>query len=956
MYITLEKSSSIVTYINSCQNTGENMTNKLLQQIEQVFTQHKLLGNYDFSEGDYSQMLEITGKSCRNFLDRGCDFETKYHRLIFATLVETAKRWKETDTDEARKDNSRFWDYISKFLISETPIKPRLRHSFTNIISQMDGQQTLAVVKAGKCYYATLMMHSFSPKQSIHSFFNLCYNIFKKDLDFGFTSDDEWLCEIVAAQVKNVLSGDYREDKKVSIGSATYSIKIGLRSFALHEDLSDNFVKFIKDTLYQINKLFNRESFEVTTRLEQYIVEWWKNKTESEKVSDNTIRKKRIPIVSKQNIAAKYVRDAREVFLYIPAIRIDDSNSIMYLSVFLNGKQVHSEKMKIKQGELVSTTQPVELELNELLGCNSIDIKVEIKENGNIIFDSNKSETNLLQREFILFEEEKEVLNPINKPTNYFVYSKNIDGLKRRPDELVTYGNNLYNIYPKAGESLIGETKQIFFVDQLKASSLGKTACLIGNLSDIKWILDDMSCTIYNNSVNLMIPKSANLKALELRIDKKPYKLHDLHYERPERNYYQFKLNPLELISESYPTEISLYSYEEEKIILTETLIVFPNLNIQFNHPFYYGNIERKSIISNGNEKQELTWSNHDNEITCPFNEGVLVVKIPYFRWRINNNEWHNEPISKKLWYKSFLRNGDLLEIEKHKENEEIALCGIADGKKFKITKNQSKYEIGRAIYSNEGKTDLIVYFFDGKDYREIFLLSTKEYFLKNPLVYREGNVYWDVENTFIGDKDNEFFLVIQSKDNNLQIQVKNINQEIKNLNEDNCKVQVKIKDKNIFSEPDTYQLIFEGNLLIGSPEKLRFKNKIIKLLRANCFNNKSEWIPFFPKYFIEKLKIVREDENIYYSGRLCVINQNGKTQMVNTMKDEKGEYVTINPVRIELRDNSTLWLVAGWKGGNDFVGNLFFDKWSNGICNIQKSDIQYDEINLYKFKEEEDV
>ncbi len=45
------------------------------------------------------------------------------------------------------------------------------------------------------------------------------------------------------------------------------------------------------------------------TRLERYIVEWWKNKTESEKVSDDTDSKKRVPTVSKENIVAKYIRD-----------------------------------------------------------------------------------------------------------------------------------------------------------------------------------------------------------------------------------------------------------------------------------------------------------------------------------------------------------------------------------------------------------------------------------------------------------------------------------------------------------------------------------------------------------------------------------------------------------------------------------------------------------------------
>ncbi|MPN19093.1 hypothetical protein SDC9_166459 [bioreactor metagenome] len=86
------------------------------------------------------------------------------------------------------------------------------------------------------------------------------------------------------------------------------------------------------------------------------------------------------------------------------------------------------------------------------------------------------------------------------------------------------------------------------------------------------------------------------------------------------------------------------------------------------------------------------------------------------------------------------------------------------------------------------------------------------------------------------------------------------------------------------------------------------------------------------------------------------MIDQNGKTKTINSMLNEREENDKINPVRIELRDNSSLWLVAGWQGGNDFIGNLFCDKLRKGICNIAKEDAQYDEINLYKYKEEEYV
>ena len=932
---------------------------ELLQKINKNFIEHKLLGNFDFTEDEYSELLEKVGLLCNSLLYSDKVFEDKHHKLIFTTLVEIAKRWKDSNNEENVEENSRFWDYISKHLISEDYINPKLYLAFTDVISQLGRSHLLPVVLTGKKYYSTLMMHSFSPKNSIFSFYDLCYNIFKKDLDFGFTNEDEWLCEIVAAQMKTVLSGGYREDKKVSIGSSAYSIKIGLRSFSVNEDLSGDFVQFINDTFYQINKLFNREFINENTRLERYIVEWWKNKTESEKVSDDTTLKRRVPTVSKENIVAKYIRDGNSVFLYIPSIRLDDGNSIVSLKVFVNGEQILTREIRTKRGELVVATKQIELELNDLLkNSDTINLQVEINENHTVIFDSERNKATSLNREFILFESEKEVLSQINKPTNYFVYSKAIDALKRIPDELTTYGTNLYNIYPKAGESLSGIIKQVFFIDKTKTASIGKAACLIGGELNIEWFLDDISCIVYSSGVKLLVPENANLKALELRIDKKAHKLHEVTFERIESGCYQFGLKALGLILENYPTEINLYSYEKESMILSETIIVLPNLDIQFNHPFYYGDLERKLIVKNGDEALELTWSNQDKEIRCPINDGMLLIKIPYLRWRINDNEWQNEPINKKLWYKDFLANGDILEIDNPKENDDITIFGKTNGKPFEIVKNQSgNFEIGRAIYANESITDITVYIVLRKDYFEIFTVSTKEHFIANPLLYSDGKVFWNVEDSFVGEKSNEFFLIIKSADNNFRSKINFKNSEIKNLQDDICKIQVKIQDKNIFSKAENYQLIYEGELLIGTPEKLRFKYKKITLLSANCFDSKkSEWIPFIPKYFIDKLKFIQEDENNYYTGQLCVRDKNGETRVISTMINEKGTYDKTNPVRIELRDNSTLWLVAGWEGGNDFIGNLFCDKLRRGICNIQKQDNYFGEINLYKFKEEDNV
>jgi hypothetical protein len=573
-------------------------------------------------------------------------------------------------------------------------------------------------------------------------------------------------------------------------------------------------------------------------------------------------------------------------------------------------------------------------------------------ENETILYDSNET----LNREFILFEDEKEIFSQINKPSNYFVYSKNIDTLKNIPDELTTCSTNFYNIYPKVGETLTGEIKQVLFVDKAKIAESSNTVCLLGNLPDVEWVLDDIHCFVYKDNVKLIVPENTNLKALELKIDNKTYKLETLNYERLENNAYMIGLLKLRLLKPSEPIELSLFSYEKEKIVLTETLIVLPNLNITFNHSVFYGDIEGKITVSNNEQNNDFSWRNQDNEIICPMSDGNLLVKIPYVKWRIANKEWHNEPTYRKLWYKDLLDNGDLLEIDNPIENEEIKLFVKYDGQENEITKNRSgKFEIGRAIYANEGKKDISMYCSNARKKFELFNVATEEHFTENPLIYQQGKIYWEVEKTFIGDKDNEFFLAIKSDRNNFRNKIANINCEIQNLYEDVCKIQIKIKNKNIFSKQESYTTIFEDKLIIGNPKQFRYKNKYLKIEYVrSSFSNNSNWITLSQTYVIYNLKFIEEIDgdktHEYYEGALGIVKNNTITK-IEFMKNEKNEKERINPVHIELRSNNTFWLSAGYDKENDFYNENLMLNVRNELCFININDNKV--INLYKFKEE---
>lgn len=945
------------------------MRDYLYQKIKKVFDENNLIGTYYFNEGEYSEMIDYANHKCWDLLLNRNEryFPRIDYPIFFVILVQIAIHWKNNPKNDILHNDRGFWKYVSKIILGDdVSLDSKLYSAFTNIIFTLGKYQNLPVADSGQKYYATIMMHSFSPQSSIYSFFDLCYNIYKRDLDFGFTTDDLWLCDIVLMQLRNVLDGNYKEDKLVSIGSNAYSINIGLRSFVLNKNLSNEFLEFIKYTFFKINKLFNQETIDEKTRLDHHIIDWWKNKLEGEKLDKNTTFKKRIPTVSKQNITIRYQKRDDEVYLCVPSIRLEDNTNTMQLSIFVEGEKVYCHEMSTKHGELVFATKPIEFELNKLLQYSKfINIKIEIEESETIIFQSEKNKSTSLCREFILFDGEQEVFSQINKPTNYFLFSKDIDSLKETPEDLTTCGKNLYNIYPTAGETIIGKTKQVFFINKEKSSNLAENISLIGNIADVEWIFNNTHYTIYKNAIKLMIPESWNLKVLELRIVNKSYRLQDLDYEQIELDCYEYGLKALNLIPESSPTRMSLYSYEKEKILFEEKLILLPNLDIHFNAPFYYGDIERKVDIKNNDQIKELTWDKDQNEIIYPIHSGILLIKVPFLRWRINDKKWNYASLNRRIWYKDFIENGDLLEVECSKEDKDFSVFAQINDYKYQILRNQNgRFEIGRFIYANENNINISVFFSDGKNYFSLFNIATKELFITNPIICKNDTVYLNIQENFIGDKENEFLIIIRDQDKeNLRKNVFVENIELGIFEENIYQVIIKIKNRNLFSGNEAYHTLFEENFIIGKLEKFRFKTKYILIESVFVRNG---WIRPSKQYVIRDLVYIepQDDENqssIYYSGKLKIAGKD--RPFINYLLNEKGEKEKINPIRIELRDKNSFWLECDYDKEDNLcnIGGLVYDNIKQEFCNINVHShshkiTRYIPVDMFKFKEEEYV
>jgi len=921
-----------------------------------------IIGNTVFDDTEYEELLDITRKISKCFLDGSAyHINSREHEIIFVTLIETAKRWKRIDDDE--NDESGFWDYVFKTILGleNDQNYQKLYKEYRYIIKTLCNDRSVLFAKNKNKYYTTLMLHAFAPDRSIFAFLDLCYNIYKKDLNFNYSSSDKSICELITIRFCEILKKSVGNDKSISIGTNSYNVKIGLRILALENETQNDFVELLNEALININTIFYNQSFEIKSYFEQLVNNWWQDK-QAEIWLDQKGSHRLTPAVSKKNISVKFIRFDDTVYLVIPSLRIDNgTTNSFYLSVFVCDSpmpepEYNKKELFTKRGEFTETTKQENINLNNLLKDNNkIKIQIEIKENETIIFSK------YIEKEYILFENENEVLNNINYISNYFLYSRDITSLKNIPDEIKPISSNLYNIYPKAGEIISGNERDVYFQDEKRNANNMNDIRLIGELSSCVWVFENKMYTIYNDQVVILIPNDISINGLEFFINSKKVLLSELK-SMSEDNYRLFIVT--ELIPKNTPLDIFIYSHLSKKQIFKFSIIFLNPFKITFIKNAFYGNDDKILTISFSGKTEELNWSNRQNELIHPINNGDLIIKIPYIKWRIDNKEWHNEPLGNKLWYKNDFHNGSILEIDSCFNidrifNDNNPLSG-------RIVRNKNgNFEIGNYIYTLENKKDFSFSFsIEGKT-EKLFIVSTKEHFYKKPLSVLNNKLFWPVKDSFVGNETRRFRLeIFNYKNEHIYFGELSINEnEIIELNDGIYYYKISSQDNNLFNK--TENTFYEDEIIVGHKEKYIYTNKYIQLTSASLAyvktdDNQNYWNDFYPKYFIDKIEYIEQVNNGYYIGYLYTICNSGQKIYLNTMENEKKEKEIINPIRLDFLTVNTLSIIAGYNKDDcdDFLGELIYDLSRHSICNVNASikNRRYRIISNYKFIEVKNV
>lgn len=843
------------------------LTKALYDKVHDAVNNQRLIGNMQYSDEEFKELLTYTSEHSQTFACGASSYLRGENEIHFATLVEIAKRWK-SDGDS----DSGFWLYVFGVIL-DSGFNQKLYQAYIELIISLNRTKKILIADTAKKYYATLMMHALAPFNSMSAFLDLAFNIYKRDLNYNYTNSNKSICEIATDSFCSIAQKQGNSNVDIFIGSSSYGIKVGLRSLALGQTTRSDFVNLLDKAFYGINNLRHDIALSEEDYFTYLLRIWWNKKKEAEIISPNDDCE-----ATEQHFVLKFIRKDSKVYLRIPPRQRNFGESLnLWLSVYVgeNQKPVVSKEIFTRTGEVTVISEQQDIELNSLLrDAEKIHLRVEISENGEVIFNKTVDE------DFLLFGNENEMTGKILKADNYFVYSLSIDNLQT-PKEIYTVVKNLYNIYPNIGETLSGETRQVVFMDKSVLQSNNLKIQLVGEVQNCIWTYHDTQCKVFCNPIKLFVPSNMSVNGLDLRINGKTTILSNLSYDIEER---YFIYDVTYLIPKHTPCEFVVFSYSNEKELIRNDIVSIQGLHIQFSKPVYYGNDERQVRLCYRNEFRDLTWKQYDNAVYCAVCNGKLSVQIPQLKWKIDENEWHYGPIENKIWYKDYFHNGSVLYVDAPISFDNIKLFCVGDGNEEEIPYNSltKRFEIGRFIFSNEGRRDclFLLKFSVDEVGKEICDVVTAEGFTQvPPLIVDNGILHFIGDKYFVGEKKSYFDICLKSigRDDRNYKSSDLTDGIIPNVEEGIYWIKVSASSSGLFAKEKVY---WEEEFIFGDKEKLKLSNLVLKInpIYGMTKSDSWKWLPI--GYYISHL--VRDDNDKKYSAELYYLDPSGKKSYVD--------------------------------------------------------------------------
>lgn len=886
------------------------------------------VGNYVFSDEELARIYDFTSPLLRNYdCGWGNSIPRKYDQPIFVAMVNAVKTWK--------SDEDTFWNFIYKKLIGTEYGSQKVYTYLTGVIERL-GKNNKIIYLSGctKRYYATLLAHAFAPINSTESFLELCWNLYSKDINYTYIKNDD-IFTLVADELKRIFSNEKSLDEDLNIGQGVYVLRAGIKRMAIDEP--EEMVKFIENTISLLDRVHNGEILDNDLYYNSIIRSWYIEKEKSFGIAKLKKKTYERPITDYAKIRPKYSCNGKQAILTIPNIRLKRNFYDMpLLNIYRNGVLVEQRNMETF-GSITMATKELSLLADNLVFENDvIDCSLEIVHCGEVIYNSKTS----LFREYILFKDHREILQEQCFPGNYFLFAPKFENFSNYPENIKKVPReSIYVLKSKEGELLQNPKRTVFFVHEKQNRNI---RIIADRKNDAKFIHDGDEFDVIDGDLKVVVRSDLDIKKYGVRYESTAFRLNDFTYVEND-GYKTFFIT--ELLDVCEPQKINIFSYTDNKIESSYNVVKFNNISITYNKKLYFDdeNIGTVRFLTEKYDKS-VSFDINQGDIIIPFDDGDIVLSPPVLRWKIGNDDFSMQ-YGKDLWYKNYTNSSELVIDLPTKVGYQVCLNNntvLSEGKAF------NSFEIGETIWSmsQDKNVELVVVIVNIDDIGAIPILTIclKEKFKFSPFIIKEKQMLWDASKAFVGESKHKFrvsfyennifrhgFEINETIDENYQsryFSLSNLEIGIYNVTVD------LIKRRAFIEEPVP---LFEQQFVLGDINKIRFKGKCLHFENVMLTGkaNYDEIIPFY----VDCIEYIGENDSChYYMGNAYIIKNDGNKKYLNFMKNEKGTYDKINPIRIELKSETSCFIVAGFNPDeNDFLGEFTLDT-KNRISNYNSN------------------
>lgn len=908
---------------------------QILQKVA-LAMQEDFVGNHMFSDDELSKIYDFTGKLLRSYeCGWGNSISQSNDPLVFVAMVNAVKTWK--------SDEDTFWDCIYKKLIG-TVGSQKVYVYLTSVIERL-GKAGKIMYLSGctKRYYATILAHAFAPLNSSESFFELCWNLYSEDMSFTYNKNDE-IFTLVAEELKCTFLNEKSLEDDFRLGSGVYSLRAGIKRMAI--DSPEKMVQYIETTISLLDRAFSGEILNNDTYYNSIVRSWW---TEKEK-SFGVEKPKRIThdraITDYSTIRPKYTFNGKQAVLTIPSIRL---KSNFYVSPILNiyrGEVIVDQRTLDTFGTgLTMATKELSIYADNLVSENGdIDCSLEIIHCDESIYNSKKT----LYRDYLIFKDSREIIQEECFPGNYTLFaplferfSSYPESIKRKPSE-----PNLFVFNALEGEILQNEKRTIFFVNDKQNRSI---RFISDKKNNAKFVHDGEEFIVIDGDLKVVVNADLDVSKYGIRYEVSDFRLKDFTCIDNEgiKTYLI-----TELLNVCEPQKINVFCYADNRIEASFNVVKFNTISITFDKTLYFDN-ECIGNVRFLTEKYDRTVSFDINQgdIVIPFDDGDIVLTPPTLRWRIDDGKPSSQ-YGESLWYKSF-SNSSLLYLD---IPPELGYRVFASNTDCLVEGSElNSFKLGEQLYSLLQKTDELTIFVrieTSSILYPVLNVRLREKCKSAPFEIIGKELFWDSRKAFVGDENAQFNISFIAE-GSIKYCFSAENQPMRFSLEEldiGCYDIVVSLVKNVAFKKELIKL-YEQSIIYGDINIIRFKGKCLKVekvMLTGTANYKQ-----IKTFYVDHLWYIGESEgNHYYTGSVYIINRDGRKVYLNYMVNDSGVQEKTNPIRLELRSETSCFIVAGVNKDDkdDFLGEFTLDT-RNCISNLDKTTRG---IDYYVFEKEE--